>query len=63
MVTSLPSRATRAWPNGMVYAASGTSLLLPSKYAIQGRPMMPLWYMKSTGLSSRIAWIIRPLAS
>ena len=55
MVKSEPSFTMLALPNGTTYKSSGTALLLPSKKAIHGSPMMPLWYMKITGLLSRIA--------
>ena len=62
-VTSDPDRARRASPIGTVYSPSGTSSTERAFFAIQGSPMTPLWKMKTTGLSSRIADVISPFAS
>ena len=52
-VTSVPSRTSFALPKGIAYGSSGTSSV-SSHIALCS---------KKTGSSSRIAWIIRPLAS
>ena len=59
----MPSRLTSAFPIGTVYGSSGTCAVARGFGVIQPSPMIPLWNMYRTGLSSRIAEIIRPLAS
>ena len=54
MVTSVPCRMIDALPSGTRYSSSGTSPLMPSSC---------LCSMNSTGLLSRIAEAISPLAS
>ena len=54
-VMSLPARLTSATPSGMVYSSSGTGPLI-SLYIILSSKM-------ATGLSSRMALFISPLAS
>ena len=54
MVTSLPSRAMRALPKGMVYSSSGTSPSMLKSI---------LCSRKITGLSLRMAVLSRPLPS
>ena len=53
-VTSLPARATLAWPSGIAYGSSGTSPVMPSSR---------LCLIMSVGLSSRMQAVINPFMS